>query len=67
VTAGYSSAQVDGDPDLDRHRGLRARRACPHGKWHLDEMMVMIKGKRHHLWRAVDAEGEVLDFLVQSR
>jgi putative transposase len=48
-------------------RNIRQRRACPHGKWHLDEMMVMIKGKRHHLWRAVDAEGEVLDFLVQSR
>ncbi len=27
----------------------------------------MIKGKRQYLWRAVDAEGEVLDFLVQSR
>ena len=27
----------------------------------------MIAGKRQYLWRAVDAEGEVLDFLVQSR
>ena len=36
-------------------------------KWHLDEMVVAIKGKRHWLWRAVDAEGYVLDALVQSR
>jgi len=36
-------------------------------KWHLDEMVVTIKGKKHWLWRAVDAEGYVLDCLVQSR
>ncbi len=36
-------------------------------KWHLDEMVVTIKGKKHWLWRAVDAEGYVLDALVQSR
>jgi putative transposase len=36
-------------------------------KWHLDEMVVAIKGKKHWLWRAVDAEGYVLDALVQSR
>ena len=36
-------------------------------KWHLDEMVVSIKGKKHWLWRAVDAEGYVLDALVQSR
>ena len=36
-------------------------------KWHLDEMVVPIKGKKYWLWRAVDAEGYVLDALVQSR
>src|SRR5438045_4883745 len=30
-------------------------------------MFVCIGGKRIYLWRAVDAEGEVLDCLVQSR
>ena len=30
-------------------------------------MVVTINGKRHWLWRAVDNEGEVLDFLVQTR
>jgi putative transposase len=46
---------------------IRRRRPRPHEQWHLDEMIVMIKGRKHYLWRAVDAEGEVLDFLVQSR
>jgi putative transposase len=36
-------------------------------KWHLDEMVVAIKGKKYWLWRAVDADGYVLDALVQSR
>lgn len=36
-------------------------------KWHLDEVMVTINGRRHWLWRAVDQYGETLDVLVQSR
>lgn len=30
-------------------------------------MVVVIRGKRLYLWRAVDSEGEVLGLLVQSR
>jgi putative transposase len=30
-------------------------------------MVLTIKGERHHLWRAVDQEGNVLDMLVQRR
>src|SRR5215218_9182035 len=48
-------------------RRLRARRPRPHGRWHLDEMAVRIGGKLMYLWRAVDAEGEVLDVLVQAK
>ncbi|MDN7177442.1 IS6 family transposase [Caballeronia sp. SEWSISQ10-4 2] len=36
-------------------------------KWHLDEVVVTINGKKHLLWRAVDQHGAVLDVLVQSR
>jgi putative transposase len=44
------------------------RRAPQFGdKWHLDEVVVVINGKKHWLWRAVDQEGFVLDALVQSR
>jgi putative transposase len=46
---------------------LRRRRGPPTGRWHLDEMVVKIAGRRMYLWRAVDDEGEVLDVLVQKR
>ena len=48
-------------------RELRSRRPRPTSKWHLDEMAVIIAGRRFWLWRAVDDEGEVLDLLVQRR
>jgi transposase-like protein len=48
-------------------RRLQARRSKPHGRWHLDEMAVRIGGKLMYLWRAVDAEGEVLDVLLQAK
>jgi len=46
---------------------LRRRRPCPTGRWHLDEMVCKIGGRRTYFWRAVDDEGEVLDVLVQKR
>ena len=46
---------------------LRKRRLKPHTTWHLDEVYLKIDGRMVYLWRAVDAEGEVLDVLVQSR
>src|SRR5215212_1251398 len=46
-------------------RRLRRSRPRPSDRWHLDEMVVRIAGKRMHLWRAVDHEGEILDMLVQ--
>jgi putative transposase len=46
---------------------LRRRRPCSTGRWHLDEMVCKIGGRRMWLWRAVDDEGEVLDVLVQKR
>src|SRR5207248_10379774 len=47
--------------------GRRKRRARPGDKWHCDEMLLKINGKRFWLWRAVDQEGIVLDILVQKR
>jgi putative transposase len=46
---------------------LRKRRPKPHAVWHLDEVYLKIDGRMVYLWRAVDAEGEVLDVLVQSK
>jgi putative transposase len=46
---------------------LRKRRPKPHATWHLDEVYLKIDGRMVYLWRAVDAEGEVLNVLVQSK
>ena len=48
-------------------QNLRRSRCGPSARWHLDEMVVKIGGRRMYLWRAVDDEGEVLDVLVQKR
>jgi putative transposase len=48
-------------------RNLKRRRQPPSPRWHLDEMVVKIGGRRMYLWRAVDDEGEVLDLVVQRR
>ncbi|MZE56055.1 IS6 family transposase [Streptomyces sp. SID5770] len=46
---------------------LRRRRPQPGDKWHLDEVFVKISGVQRYLWRAVDADGNVLDILLQNR
>ena len=48
-------------------RNLKRRRPAPTPRWHLDEMVCNIGGKRMYLWRAVDNEGEVLDLVMQRR
>jgi transposase-like protein len=48
-------------------RNLKRRRSPPSPRWHLDEVVCNIGGKRMYIWRAVDDEGEVLDLVVQKR
>src|SRR4051812_49044322 len=43
---------------------LRSKRPPPSPRWHLDEVVCKVGGKRMYLWRAVDDEGEVLDMLM---
>jgi len=47
----------------------RLRRRAPRrgDKWHIDELVLTITGKKHYLRRAVDRDGFVLDVLVQNR
>jgi transposase-like protein len=49
-------------PMIAAHR--RKRRPKPHAVRHLNEVSLKIEGRMVFLWRAVDAEGEVLDVLV---
>src|SRR5688500_6200886 len=44
---------------------LKARRSPPSPRWHLDEMVCNVGGKRMYLWRAVDDEGEILDMVMR--
>jgi putative transposase len=44
---------------------LRRKRPYISDKWHLDEVVVTIKKQQYYWWRAVDAEGNVLDVLLQ--
>jgi putative transposase len=51
-----------------RRRRVDRKRTLPHWRRHLDEVFVKINGERHHLWRAVDHEGEVLEsFVTKTR
>jgi putative transposase len=46
---------------------LRQRHPRPGDTWHVAEVFLTIHGDRHHLWRAVEQDGHVLDILVQRR
>ena len=46
---------------------VQRRRAHSKWKWHVDELLVRINGKRHYLWQAVDQDGEVLEAVVTKR
>ncbi|MER9255907.1 IS6 family transposase [Mesorhizobium sp. M0598] len=51
----------------DYARRLRRKQARRDDIWHLDEVLVIIAGRKHWLWRAVDQDGYVLDEIVQNR
>ncbi|ASC71618.1 hypothetical protein XM38_025710 [Halomicronema hongdechloris C2206] len=40
---------------------VRRRRPKSRDKWHLDEVVITIKGQQYYLWRAVDADSQVID------
>jgi putative transposase len=48
-------------------RRIRSTATARGDKWHLDEVVIAINGRKHWLWRAVDQHGAVLHVLVQSR
>jgi putative transposase len=51
-----------------RHYANCIRRDRPKAgdKWHMDEAVITIGGRKFWLWRAIDANGDVLDILVQA-
>jgi putative transposase len=51
----------------DYARKLKKRQGRVGDTWHTDEVFVTIQGQRQYLWRAVDQDGDCIDFLVQHR
>lgn len=46
---------------------IRRDRPRPNDTWQLDEVAISIRSKKHWLGRAIDANGNVLHILVQTR
>jgi putative transposase len=72
VSHGRAAEQIDGRQwarKFGQAFANQIRRRLPGAgdKWHLDEVVIVIAGVKHWLWRAVDHTGFVLDVLVQSR
>ena len=49
----------------DYARRLKRKWASSSDIWHLDEVVITIRGEKRYLWRAVDQDGYVLDEIVQ--
>ncbi|NLS21435.1 IS6 family transposase [Rhizobium sp. P40RR-XXII] len=48
-------------------RRLHRKKSSGNDVRHLDEVVIIIAGTKHWLWRAVDQDGYVLDEIVQNR
>ena len=48
-------------------REVRKRKKPTGKRWRMDETYVKIKGKWFYLYRAVDSEGNTIDFLLRER
>lgn len=48
-------------------RGLPRHQSDPGDIWHLEVVVVTIKGRKFWLWRAVDPNGVMLDEILQTR
>ena len=52
-------------PELTKRTETHLRRASV--DWHVDETYIRVGGKWRYLWRAVDANGQMIDFRLTAR
>jgi len=52
-------------PEIDRR--IRPHLRMTNGSWRVDETYIRVKGKWVYLYRAVDADGQTIDFLLSAK
>jgi transposase-like protein len=52
-------------PELDKR--VRPHLRMTNGSWRVDETYILVKGKWVYLYRAVDAAGQIIDFLLSPK
>ena len=52
-------------PEIDRR--LRSHLRPTNDSWRVDETYILVKGKQKYLYRAVDSQGNTLDFLLTAK
>ena len=52
-------------PLIDKR--VRRRKKAVNGSWRMDETYIKLNGKWVYLYRAVDSQGNTIDFLLRSR
>ena len=52
-------------PEIDRR--VRPHLRMTNGSWRVDETYIRVKGEWVYLYRAVDAAGQTIDFLLSRR
>ena len=52
-------------PELDKR--IRPHFGSTNDSWRVDETYIKVKGELKYLYRAVDSEGNTLDFLLSAR
>lgn len=52
-------------PELSKRAGRHLSRASLN--WHVDETYIRVEGKWRYLWRAIDANGQLVDFRLTAR
>ena len=52
-------------PEIDKR--LRSHLRPTNDSWRVDETYILVKGKQKYLYRAVDFQGNTLDFLLTAK
>ncbi len=51
-------------PEIDKRLGPHLK--LTNDSWRVDETYILVKGKQKYLYRAVDSQGNTLDFLLTA-